>query len=235
MRNFANLFRIRLKVRFRELDFVFITFALPLLIIVLNSVVSRSGIEFFLPGGIVMVISIPSLLGCLSSIVSDKTRGMLKMMHIVPGSPVVYLLSEVLITLVFIAMSTSVLMGASWALGARIVEFNIFLFVVAVLLGSSAMMSFALMIASFINNEKMANALTSILGSALVILSFPPPDVLPSASKPFIYVLPTVPLSDILRETLLGITSNVSNSVNMILLAVWIVVGIAITQVFRWT
>lgn len=234
MKNFGNLFRIRLKVRFRELDFVFITFALPLLIVTTNSMVSQSGIEWFLPGGIAMVITVPSLLGCLSSIVSDKSRGMLRMMHIVPGSPVVYLLSEVLITLAFILTSTSILMGVSWLLGAKAVEFNILFFMATVLLGSFAMMSFALIIASFINNEKMANALSSVLGTALVVLSFPPPDMLPSTSKPFIYVLPTVPLSDILRETLLGITSYGDKFVNMAMLIIWIAIAIAVTKVFRW-
>jgi ABC-type multidrug transport system permease subunit len=234
MKNFGDLFRIRLKVRFRELDFVFITFALPILIIVMNSIVSQRGIELFLPGGIVMVISIPSLLGCLSSIVSDKSRGMLKMMRIIPGSPVIYLLSEVLITLVFIAASTGILMGVSWALGAETVKFDVLFFMATVLLGSFALMSFALIIAGFVNNEKIANALTSVLGSALVILSFPPQDVFPSVSKLFIYVLPTVPLSDILRQTLLGVTSNVDISINMMILIVWITIAIAVTKVFRW-
>jgi ABC-type multidrug transport system permease subunit len=234
MKNFGNLFRIRLKVRFRELDFVFITFALPLLIVTMNSMVSQSGIEWFLPGGIAMVISVPSLLGCLTSMVSDKSRGMLKMMHIVPGSPVVYLLSEVLITLAFILTSTSILVGVSWLLGAKTVKFNVLFFIVTILLGSFAMMSFALIIASFINNEKMANALSSVLGTALVALSFPPAGMLPSISKPFIYVLPTVPLSDILRETLLGITSYGDNFINMVILIIWIAIAIPVTKVFRW-
>ena len=233
MKKFGNLFKIRLKIRFRELDFVFITFALPLVIILLNSSVSSEKIEWFLPGGIVMIITISALLGCLSSIVSDKSRGILKLLHIVPGSSVIYLLCEMLITLVYTLMSISILTGASLLLGAKIKEFNILFFILTIVLGSLALMSFALIIASFINNEKIANALTSVLGTTLVVLSFPPIEIIPSTFKPFIYALPTVPLSDILHQALLG-TGGISIIINFIILTSWIVIVIPIIKVFKW-
>lgn len=235
MKNFGNLFKIRLKVRFRELDFVFITTALPVIIVVLNSSISSEmGIEWFLPGGIAMVISITSLMGCLSSLVSDKSRGMLKMMCIVSASPAIYLTCELLITFVFIMLSTGILTGITTALGARIFGLSVLPFIIIVV-GTFALMLLSLMIAGFIRNEKLANALTSVLGSTLVILSFPPLELFPSTFASFVRILPSVLLSDVLRDVMMGDGVLADNLINIGILVAWSVASaIVLTRTFKW-
>ncbi|MEA1994166.1 MAG: ABC transporter permease [Euryarchaeota archaeon] len=233
MSGFVNLFKIRLKVRFRELDIVFITIALPLLLTTINASVSGE-MNWFLSSGIAMIIILSAFASCTGSVVSDKDRGILRRMYILPTPFSTYIVCEMLITSIFMILSSCMLIGAMTKLGAEI-EGSLLTFILTFLLGAFTFLSLAIMVAGFIKTEKMAHVAISILTMALIVPACIPIDIFSPTIRLFIRILPSVALSNILNEAVRGNNILFDNFNNIIILLIWLAIAtIVAIRTFEW-
>ena len=228
-----EFFCVRLKIQFREVEHVFMTIALPILLVVLNGSMSM-GLQWFLPGGITMVILMSGFFVYLEHIVSDKERGIIRRMHVVPTSPATYMACETSVTLLYTFLSICILLEMMTILSVKI-EGSVLSLMAMIFLGSFTFMALGSMIAGLIKSTGMAMTVSMLLLVPLMIFCFAPLEAFPSGFEPFIRFLPSVPLTEVMRDLVMGTGSIVDNLGNVYVMLGWLVgCALVAATTFRW-
>lgn len=238
MSGFATLFRVKLKIRFREWLMVVLLLAFPLLMVGINGALSpddiASGMETFLPGGVVIVIVIAGIMFQSFTIASDKGKGVLRRVGTVPTPRATYLIVESFVTLALIALVLAVLFAVVLPLGVEI-RGSPLSFVAVILLGALTLMAIGSLIAGFLSDWETALMVSSVFMLLFFFPAFIPPEAFSSDVQSILKFIPSVSLANILRDLISDSGTLVSNLDHLGIITIWLVVCWIITALtFRW-
>jgi len=206
----------------------------PIIVLVITLMSIGAGIEWFLPGGITMVIILAGFTFYSFSFVSDKSKGILRRISTIPTSRATYIACESLVTLVFSFVALCVLLGIMMGLGVRI-EGSVISFTAMIFLGALTFMALGAMTAGFIKSEKVMDVMGNLLTIMLIVPSFVPPEAFLPSLKPIVGIIPSASLSYVLRDLITGCGTLATNLNNIGIILVWLgVCGVIAAATFRW-
>ena len=230
---------MELRLLGRRGENLFVTIAVPLILLVFFSVVpavDQGGVTFLVPGILALAIVSTSLVNLGISTAFERAYGVLKRLG---GSPLPRsgLVTAKIVTVVVVEIGHAILLlavatlGLGWAPGPGA---NLAVCVAAAAFGTLAFAGLGLLLAGTLRAEATL-AIANGLFLALILLGgvVLPVDHLPAALADVARVLPAAALSDALR---IGLGATTGDPVPpLALLAVWAVVttGLA-ARTFRW-
>lgn len=194
-------------------------------------------IDWLVPGLLGMNIMSTSLWGIAFSIVTTRTRKLLKRLVATPMRRRDFLLSQLLGRLVFLAFEVALLLGFAWVVFDVRIRGAIVLVAGLSLLGAFSSAGLALLVAARAKTVEGVSGLLNLVMLPMWILSgvFFSTANFPDAMQPFIKALPLTALNDALRAVILEGAPAGALALDTGILAAWTVVtfGLALRW-FRW-
>ena len=245
MNSFNELFKVNLKIVYRNRSGLFWTVLMPTFIYSALSVLplGRSLADgnlkysnYLLPGLIAMVIMQSGIYGLAYWMTDLKARGVIKRFLATPlklwqmalavvASRLVVIVAQVIVlTLLGVLVFNAEFMG------------NVLSVLAFVLLGGGIFLLLGLLISNFANSYETAAPITSAIGLPLTFLGniFYPIEVLPRGLQLFAKCLPITYLADGLRQSYLYAFEFEKISKDLLILAAWLIGVLLITfKVFR--
>jgi ABC-2 type transport system permease protein len=170
-------------------------------------------------------------------LVQQRERLILKRRNATPLPRWTLVGSNVLMRLVIAAVQTILIMGIGiWVFGVKLAG-DLAVTIGFVGLGALTFIAIGYVIASFAPTEEAANGMTSIVQFPLMFLSgiFFPLTFMPGWLRGVATAMPLTYLGDALRQTMVGGTPFVPLGMDLLVLAGWLVVCLAISaRFFRW-
>ena len=162
-------------------------------------------IDWLLPGLLGMNIMSTGLWGLGFSIVSARTRKLLKRLIASPMRRRDYLLAQLLGRLVFLCIEVGALLGFGTLVFGVPIRGSLALLTVSCLVGALAFGGLGLLVASRANTVEAVSGLLNLVMLPMWLLSgvFFSSSNFPDAMQPFIRVLPLTALNDALRAVML--------------------------------
>ncbi len=195
-----------------------------------------SSVSYFVPSILAMALM---QLGIFAAIplVQQREKLILKRLNATPLPRWTLVGSNVLMRLCIAAVQTVLIMGIGiWVFGVKIAG-DLAATVGFVALGAVTFIALGYVIASFARTEEAANGMTSIVQFPLMFLSgiFFPLAFMPDWLRGVATAMPLTYLGDALRQTMVGGTPFVPLGVDVLVLAGWLAVCLAISaRFFRW-
>lgn len=233
-----KLLAIKIKLRFRDPGTYVAMFALPIMLVVMNSFMISGGdaqsmMQIFLPGGIAMILLV-EFDDYMIYLVMGKDRGISRRVATIPISRARYLASEIMAMVSVTALGLCFFMGVMLALGVRI-EGSWIQFIAVILLTIFSLLALGSAMAGFLKSEGTAFWLGFVLIFLMLFLAFVPEMALPDAIRPFVAILPTSSMSYAHYEIITGTGTLSSNLENVVIPVVWAVgCGALAAFTFRW-
>jgi ABC-type multidrug transport system permease subunit len=194
-------------------------------------------IDWLVPGLLGMNIMSTSLWGIAFSIVTTRTRKLLKRLVATPMRRRDFLLSQILGRLVFLGFEVVLLLGFAWLAFDVRIRGAIVLVAGLSLLGALSSAGLALLVSARAKTVEGVSGLLNLVMLPMWILSgvFFSTANFPDAMQPFIKALPLTALNDALRAVILEGAPAGALALDTGILAAWTVVtfGLALRW-FRW-
>jgi ABC-type multidrug transport system permease subunit len=194
-------------------------------------------IDWLVPGLLGMNIMSTSLWGIAFSIVTTRTRKLLKRLVATPMRRRDFLLSQILGRLVFLGFEVVLLLGFAWLAFDVRIRGAIVLVAGLSLLGALSSAGLALLVSARAKTVEGVSGLLNLVMLPMWILSgvFFSTANFPDAMRPFIKALPLTALNDALRAVILEGAPAGALALDTGILATWTVVtfGLALRW-FRW-
>lgn len=194
-------------------------------------------IDWLVPGLLGMGIMSTGLWSVSFSIVTARTRKLLKRLVATPMSRTHYLASFVLSRLVFLALEALVLIGFSWIAFDVAVRGSLAALVAVCLIGALAFGGMALLVSSRARTIEAVSGLLNLVMLPMWVLSgvFFASSNFPDAMQPAIQALPLTALIDALRGIVNEGQSVLALSSELGVLAAWGSVSFLLAlKLFRW-
>ena len=194
-------------------------------------------IDWLVPGLLGMNIMSTSLWGIAFSIVTTRSRKLLKRLVATPMRRRDFLLSQLLGRLVFLAFEVALLLGFAWLAFDVRIRGAVVLVAGLSLLGALSSAGLALLVAARAKTVEGASGLLNVVMLPMWVLSgvFFSKANFPDVTQPFIKALPLTALNDALRAVILEGAPAGALTLDAGILAAWTVVtfGLALRW-FRW-
>jgi ABC-type multidrug transport system permease subunit len=205
-----------------------------------DSYVTEAGsryIDFLVPGLLGMNLMGSSIWGLGFTIVTARSKKLLKRLMATPMSRVQYLLSFLCSRLFFLILEVVTLLGfGHWAFGVPLRGSLVTLFLIAVL-GAVSFGGLGLLTASRARTTEAVSGIMNFIMLPMWIFSgvFFSSANFPAAAQPYIKLLPLTALNDALRANMLEGASFAAVSPQMLVILAWgVVTFIAALKLFRW-
>jgi ABC-2 type transport system permease protein len=196
-----------------------------------------NALDILIAGILAMSLMQLGLFATAMPLVALRQQGVLRRMGATPLPRWQVMVGQILLRLTIGFAQMAIILGISIAAFHLKIQGNILALAGLVLLGSSAFIGLGYMIASFVSNTDAANGLVSTIQFPMLFLSgiFFPLSFLPAFLKPVIYALPISYLADALRQVIVNSTPDFPMSVDIAVLAAWLVVtGLISVRFFKW-
>jgi ABC-2 type transport system permease protein len=170
-------------------------------------------------------------------LVQQREKGILKRIGATPLQRWKLVASNILLRLVVAAVDTVLIIGIGIAVFHIQLVGNMAAALGIVFLGAGAFLALGFMLASFLKTEEQATGVVQVVQMPLMFLSgiFFPFDFMPDFLRSVARFLPLTYLGDGLRQTMVNGTQVAPLSVDVLILAGWLVVCLAIAaRSFRW-
>ena len=194
-------------------------------------------IDFLIPGLLGMNLMGSSVWGIGFSIVTARSKKLLKRFMATPMSRVQYLLSFLASRMVFLILEVVTLLGFGyWAFGVPLRGSLVTLFLIA-FLGAVSFGGLGLLAASRARTTEAVSGIMNFIMLPMWVLSgvFFSASRFPEVIQPLIRALPLTALVDALRAIMLEGAGLVAVSGQLTVLSAWLVVGFGVAlKVFRW-
>ena len=194
-------------------------------------------VDFLLPGGICLIIMTAALVSMTTNLASYREQHILKRLRVTPLKTSHFIFSQILTQCIILLLGISLLVGAGIAFFNVRIHGSLASLGLVSLLGMLTFLSFAFIIASFAPAARSANGLAMFVFIPMMFLSemFLPLSMLPRFLKVLAKSLPATPLTQTLRDIVLGTGTLQSNADNLIILALWLVIGVLLSiKLFKW-
>jgi ABC-type multidrug transport system permease subunit len=194
-------------------------------------------IDWLVPGLLGMNIMSTSLWGIAFSVVTTRTRKLLKRLVATPMRRRDFLLSQILGRLVFLAFEVAVLVCFAWLAFDVRIRGAIVLVAGLSLLGAISSAGLALLVASRAKTVEAVSGLLNVVMLPMWILSgvFFSTANFPEAMQPLIKALPLTALNDALRAVMLEGATAGALALDAGILTVWMVASFGLAlRWFRW-
>ena len=194
-------------------------------------------IDFLIPGLLGMNLMGSSIWGLAFSIVTARSKKLLKRLMATPMSRVEYLLSFLASRLVFLVLEVVTLIGfGNLAFGVPLRGSVVTLFVIC-LLAAVSFGGLGLLTASRARTTEAVSGIANFIMLPMWIFSgvFFSSENFPAAIQPFIKLLPLTAVNDALRANMLEGASFAAVTPEMLVILVWgVVTFFAALKLFRW-
>ena len=244
LRGFWRLTWVETKVFLREPMGVIATLGFPLLIfLVLGRMMGSRGVgavpseaPFNLPVFAALLIAVNAVISLVAIISIYREGGILKRLRATPLSPVSILAAHVFIKLVFTVLSLALLVLAGRQFLPGDLDVSVVSFTLAVLLGTSSILSLGFLIASVVPTARFAQPISAAVLYPMIALSglFFPLDQLPTLLHGLANTLPTTHAVSLMLGIWEGSGWGSHSRSVLALLAIMAVCTALSTKVFRW-
>jgi ABC-2 type transport system permease protein len=194
-------------------------------------------IDFLIPGLIGLNLMSSGMWGIGYAIVESRTKKLLKRMVATPMKRGQFLLSFVIMRMLFVALELSVLLGFAHFAFDVVVRGPLALLVVLAALGGLAFSGIGLLVASRARNTQTVGGLINVVQLPMFVLSgvFFSSSQFPDFLQPFIRLLPLTALNDSMRAVMNEGAGwmAVAPQAGLILLTSVLSFGLAL-RIFRW-
>jgi ABC-2 type transport system permease protein len=194
-------------------------------------------IDFLIPGLLGMNLMGSSVWGIGFSIVTARSKKLLKRLMATPMSRVQYLLSFLASRLVFLILEVVTLLGfGHWAFGVPLRGSLVTLFLIS-LLGAVSFGGFGLLAASRARTTEAVSGIMNFIMLPMWIFSgvFFSSSNFPQVVQPYVRALPLTAVNDALRANMLEGASLFAVTPQLLIILVWgIVTFFAALRLFRW-
>lgn len=194
-------------------------------------------IDFLIPGLLGMNLMGSSIWGLGFSIVTARSKKLLKRLMATPMSRAQYLLSYMCSRLVFLILEVVTLVGfGHWAFGVPLRGSVVTLFLIC-LLGAISFGGLGLLTASRAKTTEAVSGIMNFIMLPMWIFSgvFFSSANFPNAVQPFIRILPLTAVNDALRANMLEGATFAAVTPQMVIILVWgVVTFFAALKLFRW-
>jgi ABC transporter DrrB family efflux protein len=194
-------------------------------------------IDFLIPGLLGMNLMGSSIWGLGFSIVTARSKKLLKRLMATPMSRVQYLLSYLASRLVFLVLEVATLVGfGHWAFGVPLRGSIVTLFLIC-LLAAISFGGLGLLTASRARTTEAVSGIMNFIMLPMWIFSgvFFSSANFPHVVQPFIKILPLTAVNDALRANMLEGASLAAISPQLLVIVVWgVVTFFAALKLFRW-
>ncbi|MFI5258067.1 MAG: ABC transporter permease [Candidatus Limnocylindrales bacterium] len=170
-------------------------------------------------------------------LVQQREKGILKRIGATPLERWKLVASNILLRLIIAALDTVLIIGVGIAVFHIDIVGNLAAAAGLVFLGAGAFLALGFMLASFLKTEEQATGVVQVVQMPLMFLSgiFFPFDFMPDFLRTVARFLPLTYLGDGLRQTMVNGTQVAPLGVDVVILAGWLVVCLAIAaRSFRW-
>ncbi len=194
-------------------------------------------IDWLIPGLLGMNIMSTGLWGLGFSIVSARTRKLLKRLVASPMRRRDYLLAQLLGRLMFLLLEVGALLGFSTLVFGVPLRGSVIVLLATCVVGALAFGGIGLLVASRTRTVEAVSGLLNLVMLPMWLLSgvFFASSNFPQGMQPFIQVLPLTALNDALRAVMLEGAGPADLLRDLTLLAVWGSVSFVVAlKVFRW-
>ncbi|MBI2797384.1 MAG: ABC transporter permease [Gemmatimonadetes bacterium] len=194
-------------------------------------------IDFFLPGLLGMNLMGASVWSIAFSVVTARSKRLLKRLSATPMRRGQYLASFILSRLVFLAIEVGVILGiGTWMLGVP-VRGSLVAVLAITLLAALAFSGIGLLISSRARTVEAVSGLANFVLFPMWIFSgvFFASTRFPDVVQPLIKALPLTATNDALRAVMLQGATLGSQALNLAILTAWLVVTfVAALRLFQW-
>jgi ABC-type multidrug transport system permease subunit len=194
-------------------------------------------IDFLVPGLLGLGLMQGGLWGLGYTIVDMRTRKLMKRLLATPMRRLDFLLSFVLMRLVFLAAELPILLGFGWLVFGVPVRGSLILLTAVAVLGSLVFSGVSLLVASRAENTQTVGGLINLVSMPMFIASgtFFSSSRFPDVVQPLVRALPLTALNDALRAIMLDGAGPVAVLRPALVMAAWGIVSFAIAlRIFRW-
>jgi len=193
-------------------------------------------IDYLVPGILAMSVLFLGLFGALP-MVEWREKQVLKRFGATPLNRSTVVASQIVYRLVLAVVQTSIIIIVARLVFNVEVVGNWFILFGLVILGTLTMVSIGYLAVSRARTVEGAMPIVQLIQFPMLFLSgiFFPVDFMPGFMRPLVAVMPITYLGDALRQTMVNATPLHPISMDMAILAGWLVVSIVLTiRFFRW-
>jgi ABC-2 type transport system permease protein len=193
-------------------------------------------VDFYMPGMLGVALLWLGVFGTAQPVISQRTTQVFRRLGITPISKATLLTAEVSwrVTVGLLQVLTFLLVGY---LGFRVGVKDWLPFIGAVLLGTLTFVSLGYVIVGLARSAESGAAIGQLIQFPMMMLSgsIMAVDFLPEFFRPMVAAMPLTYLSDLLRQTMVGMTPLYPMSLDFGVLGVWFV-GLAVlaARLWRW-
>jgi len=201
------------------------------------SATSISYIDFFVPGILAMALMNAGVIGLSTSFVIYRERGILRRIKVTPFPLTNFIVARVINQLIVAVAQAVILIGLAWAVFGLVVRGNIFVILLAIIVGALAFLAIGFAISGFARNAETAASYANLITFPMLFLSgvFFDVDSAPEWLQPITRVLPLRFLVDALREPMTRGKGLETIWLDLVVLLATFAVGMAIAiRFFRW-
>jgi len=191
-------------------------------------------VDFYMPGMLGVALLWLGVFGTAQPVISQRTTQVFRRIGITPVSKTTMLTAEISLR-VTIGLLQAVLFLLVGYLGFQVGVKDWLPFIGAVLLGTLVFVSMGYVIVGLARTAESGAAIGQLIQFPMMMLSgsIMSADLLPVFFQPIIGVLPLTYLSDLLRQTMVGMTPMYPMLVGFAVLGVWFV-GLSLLAVRLW-
>ncbi|MGN0670625.1 MAG: ABC transporter permease [Oscillospiraceae bacterium] len=246
MKAFRVLLKNELKMSLRGMDMLIFAVIMPIVVLVILGIVygqkpAFEGAEYsFLDQSFGALCSISICAGGIMGlplVISDyRAKQILKRYQVTPIKPVLVLMAEVAMYVVYAVVSLITLfLVASCFFGFRM-RGNFGLFLLGYLLVMISIFSIGMMVGGIAKNSKIAGVIASALYFPMLVFSGAtlPYEVMPEAMQKIVDVLPLTQGIKILKNTALGLPIGDATVPVIIMLVIAVICGFISIKFFKW-
>lgn len=194
-------------------------------------------VDFLIPGLLGMNLMGTGMWSIGFSIVTARTRKLLKRLIATPMKRSEYLAAQILARLIFLVAEISVLVAFGWIAFDVAVRGSIFTLLIVALIGAISFCGLGLLVASRAKTIEAASGLMNLVMMPMWLCSgvFFSSERFPDAAQPFIRALPLTALNEALRAVMLEGAGMQRIVTQMLILVAWGSVSFLIAlRIFRW-
>lgn len=191
-------------------------------------------VDFYMPGMLGVALLWLGVFGTAQPVISQRTTQVFRRIGITPISKSTMLTAEVSLR-VTIGLLQAVIFLLVGYFGFKVGVMNWLPFVGAVLLGTLVFVSMGYVIVGLARTAESGAALGQLIQFPMMMLSgsIMSADFLPDFFKPIVAAMPLTYLSDLLRQTMVGMTPMYPMSIDFAVLGAWFV-GLSLLAVRLW-
>lgn len=191
-------------------------------------------VDFYMPGMLGVALLWLGVFGTAQPVISQRTTQVYRRIGITPISKTAMLTAEVSwrVTMGLLQTATFLLVGY---VGFQVGVKDWLPFVGAVLLGTFVFVSMGYVIVGLARSAESGAAIGQLIQLPMMMLSgsIMSADLLPKFFKPIVTAMPLTYLSDLLRQTMVGMTPMYPMAVDFAVLGAWFV-GLSLLAVRLW-